>query len=192
MSAKNEKRDNVVNGVGVDGVAARARTKRKASKESGASGSAAKLKKEVAALKKERDDLKDMLLRRTAEFDNFKKRTENEYAAIVKNAGSDVVSELLPALDDLERSLAAAHEKRDFDGLLGGVELICKNFLQLLQKCGVAVIEAVGREFDPEQHEALLQVDSDEYSSGFVVGEHLRGYSMNGRVIRHSQVLVSK
>lgn len=151
-----------------------------------------KLEKKIAQLATEREELKELLLRKAAEFDNFKKRTESEYGRLVANANSELVTDLLPIIDDLERSVASAREAQDFRGLLAGVELITGNFISAFGKRGVAPIRAIGEAFDPEKHEALMQVESDKYPSGIVADEHLKGYIMNGRVLRHSQVLVSK
>lgn len=151
-----------------------------------------KLEKKIAQLEKEREELKELLLRKAAEFDNFKKRTESEYGRLVANANFELVGDLLPIIDDLERSVASAREAQDFRGLLAGVELITGNFISAFGKRGVAPIRAIGEAFDPEKHEALMQVESDKYPSGIVADEHLKGYIMNGRVLRHSQVLVSK
>ncbi len=157
--------------------------------------SSPKQKKLEAALKdvqRERDELKDLLLRKAAEFDNFKKRTDSEQVRLIVNANADLITELLPVYDDLERSVAAAKENGDFDGLVAGVELIFKNFRKILDGRGVKPIQAVGEEFDPEKHDALMQVESGDHSSGVVVDEHKKGYVLNDRVLRHSQVLVSK
>jgi len=150
------------------------------------------LEKKISALEKERDELKDMALRKAAEFDNFKRRSENEQIQLIANANADLITEMLPIIDDLQRSIQAAREKEDFQGLFNGVELITKNFIKVLEKRGVEPIKSIGEEFDPEQHDALMQVESDKHPSGVVVDEHLKGYIMNGKVLRHSQVLVSK
>ncbi len=150
------------------------------------------LEKKLVELEKERDELKDSVLRKAAEFDNFKRRMENEQIQLYANANADLITEMLPVFDDLQRSIHAAREKEDFGGLLNGVELITKNFLKVFEKRGVAAIKSIGEEFNPEHHEALMQVESDKHSSGVVVDEHLKGYTMNGKVLRHSQVLVSK
>ncbi|MFQ5649205.1 MAG: nucleotide exchange factor GrpE [bacterium] len=151
-----------------------------------------KLQQQILQLQQERDELKDRLLRKAAEFDNFKKRTENQNVQLAATANADLIAQLLPVIDDLERSIASAGENEDFKGLLAGVELISRNFCKVLEKRGVKRIVAVGEAFDPEKHDALMQVDSDEHPPGIVVDEHLKGYEFNGRVLRHSQVLVSK
>lgn len=150
------------------------------------------LKKKLEELESENKDLNERLLRKAAEFDNYKKRTENEFAQVMANANAGLIADLLPVLDDFERFLGSGHESEDIKGLVSGVELIYKNLVKVLEKRGVEPLYAVGQEFDPEKHEALMQVESEEYPSNTVVEEHLKGYVMNDRVLRHSQVLVSK
>lgn len=150
------------------------------------------LEKQYAALENEKDELQERLLRKAAEFDNYKKRTENEFSQLIINANAELIRDLLPIFDDLERSVAAHQQGVDSENLKQGVELIYKNFLKVLEKYNVKPIEAVGQEFDPEKHDALMQIESEKYPSGTVVDEHLKGYMMNDRVLRHSQVLVSK
>jgi len=150
------------------------------------------LKEKLEELESENKDLQERLLRKAAEFDNYKKRTENEFAQVMANANAGLIADLLPVLDDFERFLGSGHESEDINGLVSGVELIYKNLVKVLEKRGVEPIDAVGQEFDPEKHEALMQVESEEHPSNTVVDEHLKGYVMNDRVLRHSQVLVSK
>lgn len=153
-----------------------------------------KLKKKVEALEAEKNELKDRFLRKIAEFDNYKKRTETEYSQLIKNASADLVSDLLPVLDDLDRSLASVEDKDkadNFERFHEGVELIYKNLSKVLEKRGVKPIESVGQKFDPEKHDALMQIESDQ-PSDTIIEEHLKGYEMHDKVLRHSQVLVSK
>jgi len=150
------------------------------------------LQQKVAELEAERDEVKDLLLRKAAEFDNYKRRTENEYVSRSLGAKAELIKSLLPVLDDFSRSLSSDDEKQDYDVLRSGVELIYKNFSKVIEDGGAEVIPAKGEEFNPEVHEALMQVESDEYESGIVIEEHVRGYKIGDRVIRHSQVLVSK
>lgn len=159
------------------------------------SAAALKLKKKIERLETEKNELKDQLLRKVAEFENYKKRTENEYSQLIKNANADLVADLLPVLDDLERSLASLNDKKraeNFEDFREGVELIYKNLTKVLEGKGVKAIEAIGQKFDPEKHHALMQIESKDQPSDTVVDEHLKGYIMNDRVLRHSQVLVSK
>jgi molecular chaperone GrpE len=150
------------------------------------------VKNEIKKLKEENTQLKDQLLRKMAEFDNYRKRTEREYLDRVRNAGERLIVELLPVIDDMERSLDHAREGNDLKSLIAGSELIYKKFLAILEKEGLKPLTAVGEEFDPEKHDALLQTESDKHESGTVVDEHLKGYELNGKVIRHAQVIVAR
>ncbi len=153
-----------------------------------------KLKKKVEALETENKELNDRFLRKVAEFDNYKRRTETEYSNLIKSASADLITDLLPILDDLERSLASIEDKDKadtFEHFHEGVELIYKNLSKVLEKKGVKPIEAVGQKFDPERHDALMQIESDK-PADTIIDEHLKGYEMHDKVLRHSQVLVSK
>ena len=110
---------------------------------------------DLEQLRRERDDFRDLLLRKTAELDNFRKRTERERASVVQAAAADLIAELLPLVDDLERALEADADDSTTAAYRTGVELIHKQLLVLLEKRGVVPIEAVGRDFDPEYHEAV-------------------------------------
>lgn len=153
---------------------------------------ATELQEQVQQLQEERDRLKDQLLRTAAEFENFKRRSEKEFVNHLSWANEKLIVELLPVLDDLERSLSHAKEETSLQTILDGQQLIYKNLLSVLTKKGLTVMETRGAEFDPEQHQALMQVDSADFASGTVTGEHLKGYKLNDKVIRHAQVLVAK
>jgi molecular chaperone GrpE len=150
------------------------------------------LEKKLAASLEEQNKLKDQLLRKMAEFDNYKRRTEKEFIYNIQNASQELIEELLPVLDDFERSIQHAEAEKVHSPMLEGVQLIYKNLMKILSKRGLVPIEAIGKEFNPDEHDALVQVESDKYESGFVVDEHLKGYKLNDKVIRHTQVLVSK
>lgn len=167
------------------------RAKEKA-KKSASSSNYKSLKKKLDEAKEEYNKLKEQLLRKAAEFDNYKKRTEKEFIQLITNANAELMTELLPIVDDLERSIQSTQETEDIANLHKGVELIYKNLIKVFDKRGVKPIEAIGKEFDPEKHDALMQVDSNAHPSGTIVEEHLKGYVMNERVLRHSQVIVSK
>ncbi len=147
---------------------------------------------ESKKLKEEISHLKDQVLRKTAEFDNFKKRTEREFYDRVLNANEKLIAELLPILDDLERSIDHAKKSEEVDSLLEGVELVAKKLVGTLEKQGLQKMEAQGYEFDPEKHEALMQIEKPNVESGIIIEEHLKGYSLNDKVVRHAQVIVSK
>lgn len=150
------------------------------------------LEEKVKVLEEERGQLKDQMLRKMAEFENYKRRTEKEFLAYLENANEELITELLPALDNFERFLEHAEKDENNASLKDGVALIVKSIFDVLQKKGLKLMETVGQEFDPEKHEALVQVDSDEYESGMVAGQHLKGYVLNDKVIRHAQVMVAK
>ena len=132
------------------------------------------------------------MLRKVAEFDNYKKRTERDFYDRVLNANDRLITNLLPVLDDFERSVAHAAEAADTDALVEGFELIYKKMYSILEKEGLKSFTAVGEEFDPDKHDALMQQESEDHDSGMIIDEHLKGYELNDRVIRHSQVIVAK
>lgn len=151
-----------------------------------------KLKEEVVQLKSKNEELNDKFTRLVAEFDNYKKRTDKEYLSLIQNANEKLITELLPVVDDLERSLAHLSKDNDFKTMVDGFQLIHKNLTSLLDKQGLKPMQSVGEEFDPDKHDALMQVDNKDVKSNYIVDEHLRGYVYNEKVIRHAQVIVSK
>jgi len=150
------------------------------------------LEEKIKKLSAENAQLKDQNLRKIAEFENYKRRTEKEFLAHLEYANEGLITELLPVIDDFERFLAHSEDEKNNASLKEGVELIYKKLWAVLEKKGLKVMETLGREFDAEKHEALLQVDSDKHESGYIVDEHLKGYLLNDKVIRHSQVIVAK
>ncbi len=150
-----------------------------------------KLAAEVEDLKRQLAEMQDRYLRTLAEFDNFRKRSEREFGFLVQSANAELIKRLLPVVDDLERSLEAAKESHNFEALYKGIELVYQNFLKVLESFGVKPIEAVGKPFDPELHEALMQMDSD-HEPDTVVQEHQKGYRLHDRVLRPSKVIVSR
>ncbi|GBD94092.1 heat shock protein GrpE [bacterium BMS3Abin05] len=150
------------------------------------------LEEKIVKLEKERDAVKEQLLRLAAEFENYKKITSRNIENRVKTANEDLLLNLLPILDDLERSLEAGKKSRRFKTLYEGIELIYNNFKTLLEKYGVEPIESVGQPFNVDVHEALLMVENDEYPSNVVLQEHQKGYRLKGKVIRHAKVVVTK
>jgi molecular chaperone GrpE len=148
--------------------------------------------KEIKKLKEEKEQLQDQLLRKIAEFDNYKKRTDREFFDRVQNANEKLITELLPVLDDMERALDHAKQSKEIDSLLEGTELIQKKMIGIIEKQGVEPLSAEGEEFDPDKHDALMQIENKDVESGKIIEEHLKGYKLNGKVIRHSQVIVAK
>ncbi len=153
-------------------------------------------KSELDALKEQAakaQEYWDKLLRLQAEFDNTKKRVDRERFEFIKYANEEIILELLGILDDLERSLEAMHSNHeDPTAFLKGIEMILAHLYEMLKKRGVKPIEAKGRVFDPNFHEALMQEENDELDEDSVVEELQKGYLLEDRVIRTSKVKVSK
>ncbi|MBL7140456.1 MAG: nucleotide exchange factor GrpE [Planctomycetes bacterium] len=152
---------------------------------------AADLQQALALKERERVELVDRLQRLAAEFSNYQKRTERRLREEQREAVRGLVLDLLPAIDNFERALASAAEGHDFEALFAGVRLVHDQLLAALRKHGIEPIEASGRRFDPEHHEAVAHVPSDEHPSGHVIGEVQRGYRFGERTLRASRVAVS-
>ncbi|MFP3153015.1 nucleotide exchange factor GrpE [Lachnospiraceae bacterium ZAX-1] len=133
-------------------------------------------------------DLTDRLKRQMAEFDNFRKRTEKEKAQMYEIGVKSVVEKILPVVDNFERGLAAADNAED--AFVQGMDKIYKQFMTELDNIGIKPIEAVGQEFNPDLHNAVMQVESDVYDSGIVAQELQKGYMYRESVVRHSMVAV--
>jgi molecular chaperone GrpE len=143
-------------------------------------------------LQRERDDLYDRLLRLTAEFDNYRKRTERERREWSDAAAADVIRDVLPALDDLERALAASAAQAAAAPLRDGVELIRRQLLETLKRRGVEPLDVVGAPFDPEWHEAIASEPANGRPDGEIIEEIRRGYRMGPRLLRPAMVKVTK
>lgn len=139
---------------------------------------------------RQRDAHYERLLRVKAEFDNYRKRTERERRELIEQAAGDLLGDLLPVVDDLERALAA--ETQDGDAYRRGVEIIHKQLLDVMARRGVAPIEAVGADFDPALHQAVVHEPGDGHRDGEVVEELRRGYTLRQRLLRPSMVKVAK
>jgi len=142
-------------------------------------------------LQKQVHQYKDMLLRKAAEFDNFKRRMENETANVVRFATESLIDDLLPVLDDFERSLKHGKESKESDALLKGVELIYLKLVKVLEGRGVKAFETVGKEFSVDYHDALMQMPREDLPPHTVIEEVEKGYMLNDKVIRHAKVVVS-
>lgn len=149
------------------------------------------LKEELERIKKERDETADKLLRVQAEFENFKKRTQRERIAERTYKSQDLVNELLPALDNFERALAV-EPTEETKSILEGITMVYNQLNDALKSENVEVIETVGKEFDPNLHHAVMQVDDENYGSNIVVDELQKGYILKERVIRPAMVKVNK
>lgn len=134
---------------------------------------------------------KDQLLRKAAEFENYKKRTEADIASIIRNANESLLLSLLPVIDDLNRSLKHGGESSDHDSFYRGVELIQSKLAKILEATGLVPFESVGKPFDVSFHDALLAVPRKDLPHHTVVEEVERGYMLNDKVLRHAKVIVS-
>ncbi len=153
---------------------------------------AVKTTKAVKKLKEENQQLKDQLLRKMAEFENFRKRTETLLSDSIKRANEDLVSKLLPVIDDLERSLKQENNEANGESFLKGFEMIYKKLIATLKDAGLEEIETEGCEFDPEIHDAMLQVENKDVPSNHIAETYEKGYYFKDKVIRASKVIVSK
>lgn len=149
----------------------------------------------MAALAAERDqlaaekaELQDRLLRARAEFDNARRRGERERSEYLQFAAMDLVRDVLPVLDDFERALKVETADRDY---AKGVELIYQRLFETLKKLGLEPIETAGRPFDPNLHQAVERVETDEAEDHTVVGEFQRGYNFKGKLLRPAMVRVA-
>ena len=145
---------------------------------------------DAAELKQQRDDYYDRLLRKTAEFDNYRKRTERERLQLSEAAAADLLTELLPLVDDMERALKA--EGGSDAAIRKGVELIHRQLLDVLRKRGVKPIEALGADFDPHFHQAVAHDPAEGRREGEVIEEFRRGYMLGDRLLRPAMVKVAK
>lgn len=134
----------------------------------------------------------DRFLRQVAELENFKKRMAREKGEAIRYANENLMKDLLPVLDNLERAVDHAQGGDNGKPLLEGVEMVLKGFLDVLNKYGVTQISAKGESFDPEKHEAIAQVESEAYEPNTVVEEHHKGYYLLDRLLRPSLVSVAK
>ena len=161
--------------------------------EKKAFGKGKKAKKEdkkEEAYKQKIDELEDRVKRQMAEFENFRKRTEKEKAAMYEVGAKSVIEKMLPVVDNFERGLAAIPEADKGNAFAEGMNMIYKQLMGEFEKLGVKPIEAVGTEFNPDFHNAVMQVASDDLESGMVAQELLKGYTYNDSVVRHSMVAV--
>jgi len=135
----------------------------------------------------------DKILRLQADFDNIRKRLEREKQEFVRFANEGLIVDLLNVVDDLERSVELAQAKHeDFSAFLKGIEMVLAHLYDLLKKNGLSTIEAKGKTFNPDYHEALLKVESDDFHENTVIEELQKGYLLNNRVIRTAKVKVSQ
>jgi molecular chaperone GrpE len=139
-------------------------------------------------LKVERDELRELLLRRQAEFDNFRKRTEKERSEYLQYAGMELVRDMLPILDDFDRALKVEGGNADYTK---GVEMIYSRMYETLKKMGLEPTETAGKMFDPHLHQAVERVETNDAPDGTILGEFQRGYHFKGKMLRPSMVKVA-
>ena len=144
--------------------------------------------KEKAAMEEKIAGLEDRVKRQMAEFENFRKRTEKEKQTMFSMGERSVIEKMLPIVDNFERGLAAVPENEKDTPLASGMEMVYRQLVKQLEDLGVTPIEAVGQEFDPNFHNAVMQVEREEYPSGTVAQEFQKGYKYHDAVIRYSMV----
>ena len=137
------------------------------------------------------EELKDKLTRQMAEFDNFRKRKKKEKSAMYEIGAKDIIEKILPVVDNFERGLGAVTEEQKEDSFVSGMEMIYKQIMTTLDSVGVKAIEAVGNEFDPDFHNAVMHVEDEEVGENIVVEEFQKGYTYRDTVVRHSMVKVA-
>lgn len=152
-------------------------------------------KKKAKAEKKDKykekiEELEDRVKRQMAEFENFRKRTEKEKAQMFETGAKSVIEKILPVVDNFERGLQAAAPGGGSDAFMEGMNMVYKQLMTELEGIGVKPIEAVGTEFNPDFHNAVMQVESEEFESGIVAQELQKGYLYHDTVVRHSMVAV--
>ena len=146
--------------------------------------------KKAEALQEKIAELEDKVKRQLAEFENFRNRTEKEKAAMFEVGARSVIEKILPVVDNFERGLSGLSGEEREAPFASGMQMVYKQLLTELDNLGVKPIEAVGKEFDPKFHNAVMQVESKEYESGIVAQEMMKGYTYRDSVVRHSMVAV--
>lgn len=137
------------------------------------------------------EELNDRVKRQMAEFDNFRKRTEKEKTQMFETGAKNIIEKILPVVDNFERGLAAIPEAEKGNGFAEGMEKIYKQMMTVLEEVGVTAIEAVGQEFDPNLHNAVMHVEDEEVGENIIVEEFQKGYKYRESVVRHSMVKVA-
>lgn len=161
-------------------------------KEKKGLGKKKKTDKKAEAYEAKIAELDDRVKRQMAEFENFRKRTEKEKATMFEMGAKSVIEKILPVADNFERGLAAIPEEDQNSPFAEGLNKIYKQLMTELENLGVKPIEAVGKEFDPNFHNAVMQVESDEFEEGVIAQELLKGYTYRDTVVRYSMVAVTQ
>ena len=150
------------------------------------------LKVKLQEMEKKSSENYDKYVRAVAELDNYKKRAVREKADAIRYGNENLLRDILPLVDNMDRAMEHACNSEDFNAFREGLKMLQQQLLSCLQKHGVEQIEAVGKDFDPHVHEAMLQVESKEHDESKVVGEFERGYLLNGRLLSPSKVSVCR
>ncbi len=137
------------------------------------------------------DELTDRLTRQMAEFDNFRKRTDKEKSQMYEIGAKDIIDKILPVVDNFERGLGAVKEEEKEDPFIQGMEKVYKQLMTTLESAGVTPIEAVGQEFNPDFHNAVMHVEDENFGENIVAEEFQKGYMYRDSVVRHSMVKVA-
>lgn len=138
------------------------------------------------------DENYQRFLRAQADLDNFRRRTRSDKEEAAKYASMKLIEQLLPVIDNFERALASSQSNADYDSLVKGIEMISRQISQAVEQEGLKAIEAVGQPFNPDFHEAIMQVESEEHEEGIIVEEVQKGYMLKDRVLRPTMVKVSQ
>ena len=154
-------------------------------------GSFFKKKKKKDKKDEKIEELTDRVRRQMAEFDNFRKRTEKEKTQMFETGAKSIVEKILPVVDNFERGLAAVTEEEKGTPFVEGMEKIYKQMMTVLEEAGVKPIEAVGQEFDPNLHNAVMHVEDEEFGENIIAEEFQKGYTYRDSVVRHSMVKVA-
>ncbi len=149
------------------------------------------LNEKITELEGQVNASKDLLLRKAAEFENFKRRTEQNSINFAKYASENIILELLPTIDDLTRSLKSGKEKLETDPFYKGVELILNKFTKVLESQGVKPMESMGKEFNVDFHDVMMQLPKADVAPHTIIDEIEKGYFLNDKVIRHAKVIVA-
>ena len=146
----------------------------------------------ISGLSEQVKELNDRLLRKAAEFENYKRRTENDQLNLLNYAAEGFIIKLLPVIDDFERSLSHIKDAEDISAIKNGIKLVYDKFIKILKEAGVQKMESVGKPFNVDQHDALMQQKNDSVPSHTVLQEVETGYIYKDKVIRHAKVIVSE
>lgn len=147
---------------------------------------------EKEQLKLKVDELTDKYLRQAAEFDNFKRRNAKERLELIQTAGKEVITDLLEVLDDSERAQKQLETAEDIQQIKEGIQLVFSKLKNILSSKGLKAMDAKGKEFNPDLHEAITEIDGGEEMKGKIIDEVIKGYYLNDKIIRYAKVVVGK